>query len=158
KVKPSNDVVEVGTLLATLSVNLLLELFVMVASDTLNSNEAQSAALARAANVDMRDWWQPDAAHYLGLVPKALMAEAVAEVHGKAAGEKLTTLKKDTAIAEAGKLLANSGWLPKPPRGDGYTLAKPGTADKAAQGKAKPATKPSAKPARASAKKAASKK
>lgn len=158
KAKLPKKAAEVGAWLATQSVDQLLELFALVASVTLYSNEAQSAALARAANVDMRDWWQPDAAHYLGLVPKALMAEAVAEVHGKAAGEKLTTLKKDAAIAEAGKLLANSGWLPKPLRGDGYKLAKPGTAAKAAQDGAKASAKPTAKPARAPAKKAASKK
>jgi len=159
KAKLPKKAAEVGPWLATQSVDQLLELFALVAAVTLFSNESQSAALARAAKVDMRDWWQPDAAHYLSLVPKALIAEAVQDVHGKAAAEKVEAMKKDAAAAEAGKLLANSGWLPKPLRGDGYNLAKPGTAAKAAEEKAEAtkAAKTAAPPAKAAAKKAPAK-
>ena len=159
KAKLPKKAAEVGPWLATQSVDQLLELFALVAAVTLLTNEAQSAALARAANVDMRDWWQPDAAHYLGLVPKALIADAVQDVHGKAAAEKIEAMKKDAAVAEAGKLLANSGWLPKSLRGDGYKLAKPGTAAKAAEDEAKAAKakKTTATPAKAPAKKAPAK-
>jgi len=165
KAKLPKKAAEVGPWLATQSVDQLLELFALIAAATLFTNESQSAALARAAKLDMRDWWQPDATHYLGLVPKALLGQAVQEVHGKAAAEKVEAMKKDAAVAEAGKLLANSGWLPKPLRGDDYNLAKPGTAAKAAQDKAKaakpaaPAAKAPGKPAKkASAKKAPAKK
>ena len=143
KAKLPKKAAEVGPWLATQSVDQLLELFALVAAVTLLTSEAQAAALARAAKIDMCDWWQPDAAHYLGLVPKALIADAVQDVHGKAAAEKIEAMKKDAAVAEAGKLLAKSGWLPKPLRHDGYALAKPGTAAKAVQDKAK-ATKPAA--------------
>lgn len=163
KAKLPKKAAEIRAWLSTQSADQLLELFAIVAAATLICSQNQAAALARVANVDMRDWWQPDAAHYLALVPKVLIGQAVQDVHGKAAAEKVEALKKDAAVAEAGKLLANSGWLPKPLRGDGYTLAKPGTAAKAAEDKAKAdkAKKPAAAarkaPAKA-AKKAATKK
>jgi ParB family chromosome partitioning protein len=132
---------DIGAWLATQSVDQLLELLALVAAATLYCDERQAGALAKQAKLDMRDWWAPDAAHFLNLVPKALIGAAVAEVHGKPAGEKVEALKKDAAIAEAGKLLANTGWLPKPLRGDGYALSKPGTQQKPAA-KAKASAKP----------------
>lgn len=78
-------------------------------------------------------------------------------MHGKPAGEKVEALKKDAAIAEAGKLLANTGWLPKPLRGDNYSLTKPGTQSRrAANAKhAAKQTAPAVKAKSAPAKKAA---
>ena len=123
--------------LASRSTDELVELFAVVAAVLLDPDKGQAKALAQQVKLDMRRTWAPDADHFLHHVPKALAAQAVAEVHGKAAGEKVDALKKDAAIAEAGKLLANSGWLPKPLRGDDYVLAKPGTAARAAQDAAK---------------------
>lgn len=106
--------------------------------------------------LDMQRWWQADADRYLAHVNKALILEAVTEARGKDAAAKLATLKRDALIAEAGKLLAGTGWLPKPLRGPGYALktaaaAKPAAkskpAKKAAKAKAKPAKKPAAKKA-----------
>lgn len=90
--------------------------------------------LAQLLKIDMSQWWQPDAERYLAIVPKALVLEAVTEARGKEAAAKLANLKKDALIAEAAKLLAGSGWLPKPLRGPGYALKSAGKA-KAAQGK-----------------------
>ena len=109
-----------------------------VSLDNLRGRSLGAAALALA--LDMADWWQPDAAHYLGNVPKALMLEAVTEAKGKPATAALASHKKDALIAEAAKQLAGTGWLPKPLRGSGYAVgAKP--AAKAKPAKKKPAAK-----------------
>src|SRR5690606_23943926 len=102
----------------------------------------------------------PDADHYLGHVPKALVAEAVRDVHGKDAAAKVAAMKAGPAAAEAAKLLAGTRWLPKALRGDGYTHAKPGKAPaKKAAKKAgsKPAAKtaPAGKPAKKATKRVA---
>ncbi len=102
--------------------------------------------------IDMASWWTVGAENFLARVSKPLILEAVAEARGKDAAAKLATLKRDPLIAEAGKLLAGTGWLPKPLRGPGYALkpapaksvAKKPAAKKAAA-KAKPAAKPNAK-------------
>ena len=161
KAKLPKKAADIQAWLATRSTDELVELFALVAAVLLDPSKDQAKALAAQVKLDMRAWWAPDADRYLNLVPKALAAQAVAEVHGKAAGEKVEALKKDAAIAEAGKLLANTGWLPKPLRGDGYTLTKPGTQPKPAA-KGRPPAKAkvtAAKPKEASApKKAAAKK
>jgi ParB family chromosome partitioning protein len=111
-----------------------------------NINFKEGAALAELLGIDMAQWWQADAAHYIAQVPKALVLEAILEVHGKDSAAKLANLKKDALVAEAGKLLANTGWLPKPLRGPKYALKKPATgkapaAKKVATKKKKPAKK-----------------
>lgn len=154
KSKLPKKAADIQAWVATKSVDELHELLALVAAATLDPTKDQARALAQLTKLDMREFWKPDAEHYLNHVPKSLAAEAVAEVHGKAAGEKVAAMKKNEAIAEAAKLLAGSGWLPKPLRGPGYKLAKPGTAAKAAQNKAKaPAAPAKQKPVTAPAKK-----
>ena len=92
-------------------------------------------------------WWQPTADTYLGAVPKALAIEAVAEACGKEAAASLVSLKSAAVVAEAGKQLAGTGWLPKLLRGPGYALAKAGAKSAAAAGKTKPTKPPTKKPA-----------
>lgn len=122
-----------------------LELLALATALTLGTpTGVRGDALVTRFGVDMAKWWQPTPITYLELVPKALLAEAVADVAGKAAGESVLAMKKDAAMVEAAKTLNGTGWLPKPLRGDGYKLQKPGSAKAA--------------PAPAVAKKVASKK
>jgi len=131
----------------------LLALFVALAVDTNGGGRGQ--ALADRFEVDMTAWWSPTPDSFISLVPKALLAEAVADAAGKSAGEAVLAMKKDAAMAEAAKRLAGTGWLPKPLRGAAYAKAKAPT-PKAAAKKAVPAKKPAAKkaaPAKPSTKK-----
>ncbi|MDZ5815068.1 ParB/RepB/Spo0J family partition protein [Stenotrophomonas maltophilia] len=100
-----------------------LDLLALVTALTLNTNAGdRGSQLAGRFEVDMTAWWHPTAETFIGVVPKALLAEAVAEVAGKEQGEALLSMKKDAAVATASKTLAGSGWLPKPLRGAGYKL------------------------------------
>jgi ParB family chromosome partitioning protein len=98
-----------------------------------NSRVPAADALADALKLDMASWWQPTADTYLGAVPKALAIEAVAEACSKEAAASLVSLKSAAVVAEAGKKLAGTGWLPKLLRGLGYALAKPGGQAKASE-------------------------
>ena len=110
-----------------------------------NSRAPAADALADALKLDMAAWWQPTADTYLSAVPKALAIEAVAEARGKEAAASLVSLKSAAVVAEAGKQLAGTGWLPKLLRGPGYALAKAG-AKPAAAGKVKPTKAPAKRP------------
>jgi ParB family chromosome partitioning protein len=145
---------------------LLLALAFLLANhfDAISDNaephaSAGIAALHAAIGFDMADHWTPACDNFLGRIPAALVLEAVTEAKGKDVAATLNGLKKDELIAQAGKQLAGTGWLPKPLRGPGYALkaAKPVAAAKPAPKAtpAKPAKKaPAKKPA---AKKAAKK-
>lgn len=99
---------------------------------------------------NMADHWTPACDGFLGRIPAALTHQAVTEAKGKDAAATLTGLKKDALVAEAGKLLAGTGWLPKPLRGPGYAIngaSKAVPAKPAAKGKPKAAKKPAKKAA-----------
>jgi ParB family chromosome partitioning protein len=108
------------------------------------------AALHAAIGFDMADHWNPTCDNYLGRIPAALILEAVTEAKGKDVAATLAGLKKDELVAQAGKLLAGTGWLPKPLRGPGYAL-------KAAKAVTAAKTTPKAMPAK-TAKKTTAKK
>ncbi len=147
-----------------------LELLALATALTVSTNGGhRGQALAEQFEVDMTAWWTPSADSFVSLVPKSLLAEAVTDVDGKAAGEAVLAMKKDAAMADAAKRLQGKGWLPKPLRGANYKAAKPApskpasapapaakkaavTAKKAAP---KPPTKPAKNAAKAPAKKAA---
>lgn len=142
---------EIYAWLGTITEAKRLQLLALATALTLNTNGGpRGNALAEQFGVDMTKWWTATPETFIAVVPKALLAEAVGEVAGKAEGEAVLLLKKDGAMAEAAKKLAGTGWLPKPLRGAGYKVGKP--AAKAAT----PATAP-AKKAPAAAKKAAKK-
>lgn len=103
------------------------ELLALLVALSLPVAQQQGKALAARFGVNMATWWEPTADTFIDLVPKALLAEAVSEVAGKPAGDALLAKKRDAAMAETAKQLAGKGWLPKPLRGDGYTLGKPAT-------------------------------
>lgn len=70
-------------------------------------------ALARAAKLDMAEWWTPTKDRYLGRVPKALILAAVAEAVSPNAAENIATLKKEPLVLRAEELLAGRRWLPE---------------------------------------------
>lgn len=90
------------------------------------------APLSAAVGLDMADWWSPDADTYLGMVPKAKMAEAVAQACGPEAGQEVAALKKAEAIEAAAARLAGKRWLPAPLRGPASAAATTDAATEAA--------------------------
>jgi ParB family transcriptional regulator, chromosome partitioning protein len=82
--------------------------------DAVQNNEEESDAdvLARALQIDLRQWWTPNAAGYFNSVPKAVTLQAVTEGASAEAAAKIEPLKKKALAEEAGKALAGKGWLP----------------------------------------------
>ncbi|KAF1697961.1 hypothetical protein CSC62_07385 [Pseudoxanthomonas jiangsuensis] len=113
-------------------------------------------AIHRITGFDMADHWTPASDGFLARIHGDLVTEAVVEAKGKAEATTLTGLKKADRAAQAGKLLAGTGWLPKLLRGPGYGKKPAQTVAKAAP---KKATKPTAtkKPAKKAAPKKAAK-
>lgn len=72
--------------------------------------------LSQALALDMANWWEPTADTYLGLVPKAKMADAVAQACGTEAGAEVAGLKKAEAITASQTSLQGKRWLPAPLR------------------------------------------
>lgn len=102
-------------LLALPQQELLSLLAVCVAStvSVLASHEEEvpAAALARAVNLDMHDWWTPTAAGYFEHVSKAKALEAV-QSFAPDQVNRLGKLKKAEIASEAERLAAGTGWLP----------------------------------------------
>ena len=122
-------------------------------------------AVQQLTGFDMADHWNPTTDDFLSRIHADLVIEAVTEAKGKETAAMLTGLKKAERTATAAKLLAGTGWLPKPLRGADYGKKKttalvadaPGKAKKPAAKKA--TKKPAAKKAvKKSAKKVAAKK
>ncbi|RDD95234.1 chromosome partitioning protein ParB [Acidovorax sp. BoFeN1] len=94
---------------------LLLLLAVCVASTVgvlaSHEEEVPAAALARAVNLDMHDWWTPTAAGYFEHVSKAKALEAV-QVFAPDQVNRLGKLKKAEIASEAERLAVGTGWLP----------------------------------------------
>lgn len=76
-----------------------------------HEEEVPAAALARAVNLDMHDWWTPTAAGYFEHVSKAKALEAVQALAPDQAN-RLGKLKKAEISSEAERLAAGTGWLP----------------------------------------------
>lgn len=79
-------------------------------------NQAHADTLAAALGLDMRAWWRPTQAHFLGRITKNDILTAVSEGVSQQASWRLAGLKKDRMAREAEKLLASSNWLPPPLR------------------------------------------
>ncbi len=78
---------------------------------------AEADRLARAVDLDMVEAsWKPTVENYLGRVTKPRILEAVREGAGERAAELIDHLKKGDMAREAERLLADTGWLPKPLR------------------------------------------
>lgn len=68
-------------------------------------------ALARAARLDMADWWKPTAEGYFLHVSKATILEA-AKQFAPHSISRLGRLKKNDLAAEAERLAAQAAWMP----------------------------------------------
>ena len=71
-----------------------------------------AAHLAKALNLDMRQWWEPSTENYLSMVPKSKILEAVIEAKGSSAAAGWDKLKKNELVDRAHDTLVGSGWLP----------------------------------------------
>ena len=71
--------------------------------------------IADAISLDMADYWSATGETYFKSVPKALIAEAIAEVDLEAA-KKVVKLKKGEAVALAEAKMKDTRWLPVPLR------------------------------------------
>ncbi len=79
------------------------------------------AQVATAAGLDMRQCWAVTKESYLARVPKALILDAVREGVGASAAARIVGTKKKVMTADAGALLAGTGWLPAVLRVPGVT-------------------------------------
>lgn len=68
--------------------------------------------LARAVDLDMRQWWTPTADTYLASVPKARVLEVLCEAVSAEAAAPLAKMKKTELVEAAERKLAETGWLP----------------------------------------------
>lgn len=109
-----------------------------------------SNKLLEALDIDMADYWQPTAATFFSVVPKALAVEAITEAFNDKHPVVLGAAKMSKAefAGAAEEAMQRSGWLPKPLRRPGY---KPRTQKPAADVDAElpPAPKKATKPAKA---------
>ncbi|HYD60874.1 MAG TPA: ParB/RepB/Spo0J family partition protein [Noviherbaspirillum sp.] len=83
---------------------------------TLRRETTKTAAfdqLAKAVNLDMRNWWQPTATTYFNHVSKGRMIEVVSEAVSAEAAAPLEKSKKGEAAVAAEQLVAGKGWLPE---------------------------------------------
>jgi ParB family chromosome partitioning protein len=143
--------------------NLLLALSFLLANhfDGMTDNAGGHdgiTALHAAIGFDLADHWTPTCDAFLARIPAALVLEAVTEAKGKEVAATLNGLKKDELVAQAAKLLAGTGWLPKPLRGPSYALKAAKPAASAPASKAKPAKAAKKTPAKKPAAKKAAKK
>jgi ParB family transcriptional regulator, chromosome partitioning protein len=78
---------------------------------------AHADRLAQAVDLDMAAaGWKPTVDNFLGRVTKARILQAVTEVKGQRAADRIEHLKKGDMATEAETLLADTGWLPEPLR------------------------------------------
>ncbi|MBT2336662.1 ParB/RepB/Spo0J family partition protein [Variovorax paradoxus] len=105
----------------------LLSLLAVCVACTVNvlashEEEVPAAALARAVNLDMHDWWTPTAAGYFEHVSKAKALEAV-QSFAPDQVNRLGKLKKAEIASEAERLAVGTGWLPVMFRGQEAAVA-----------------------------------
>ncbi|GFE87804.1 ParB/RepB/Spo0J family partition protein [Steroidobacter agaridevorans] len=68
--------------------------------------------VAKAANLDMRDWWIPTADGYFASLPKWRILEAVGQAAPPETVRAMALLKKGSLAKSAEEKLSGSGWLP----------------------------------------------
>jgi ParB family chromosome partitioning protein len=95
----------------------LLELLGLCAALTVNALPAASAAydanaIAKAADLDMADWWEPTAEGFLNHVSKAQIVQALKDAGPDLAHDGVEGMKKDVLVNTAASRLAGTRWLP----------------------------------------------
>jgi ParB family chromosome partitioning protein len=76
----------------------------------------EAVALARAAALDMRDYWQPTADAFLKRVPKGIIIDALREANPALDLAPFEKAKKGELIAMAEPILIAAKWVPAPLR------------------------------------------
>jgi ParB family chromosome partitioning protein len=92
----------------------ILAYCVAMTVDGVESREGPSPldALAEAAQLDMRRYWQATAESYFGSVSKARILEVVREAVSPEVASAISDLKKVALVKAAEERLAGKGWLP----------------------------------------------
>lgn len=92
----------------------LLAFCVALTVDGVKSQEHSDASdvLARAAGLDMNEWWTPTAANYFGSIPKSRILEVLTEAISAEVAAPLAQLRKSELAKAAEERLAGSRWLP----------------------------------------------
>jgi ParB family chromosome partitioning protein len=92
----------------------LLAFCIAQSADGVSDDERNGAVdeLARAAGLDMREWWSATAANYFESIPKSRVLDIVRETVSPEAAATLTKLKKDALTKAAEQKVAGTGWLP----------------------------------------------
>jgi ParB family transcriptional regulator, chromosome partitioning protein len=93
----------------------LLAFCVARSVDGVQADEAPGVTdeLARAAGLDMHNWWVPKAENYLASLPRARILEIVREAVSPEAASALSLMKKGALVEAAERRLAGTGWLPR---------------------------------------------
>ena len=73
---------------------------------------SHSSELAKAASLDMADWWAPTAEGYLGKIPKSEILAIVTTAVSATEAARIETLKKPAMAKAAETLLAPVRWVP----------------------------------------------
>jgi ParB family transcriptional regulator, chromosome partitioning protein len=81
-------------------------------SDRLRHADRLTAAL----KLDMTEWFTPTADNYFSSVGKQQVLDAVTETKGQPPAPALEKLKRGELASQAERLVADTGWLPKPLR------------------------------------------
>lgn len=103
--------------LLTQPLEVLVRLLQVCSALSLNAISASgkketTTALAGVLNLQMREWWEPTGASYLGSVSKALIVDALNDAGLGEDAEAVAKMKKAEAVAKAEELLAGRGWVP----------------------------------------------
>ena len=92
----------------------LLAFCVAQSVDCVSDSETRGGLdeLARAAALDMREWWTATARSYFGSVSRTRVLEAVTDAVSAEAAAALAKLKKAALVQAAEEKVAGMGWLP----------------------------------------------
>ena len=95
----------------------LVPLFALCGALSINAIAAKPGplpadALAQALKLDMAEFWEPTAGSFLGAVPKAEIAKALADAGMADDAKTIASMKKADAVKKAETLLAGKRWLP----------------------------------------------
>jgi ParB family transcriptional regulator, chromosome partitioning protein len=96
------------------TVHRVMAFCVATTLDVVRSAEDENPGdeLARATELDMRQWWTPTADGYLRAIPKKSIEAALREADATGAAMQVASLKKDAAAKLAEEHLVKMRWLP----------------------------------------------
>jgi ParB family transcriptional regulator, chromosome partitioning protein len=104
--------------------HVILDLLAFVVAQTINAVQSPhqqsdeghlrgANALSKALGLEMANWWAPTAENYFSRIKKEQIIAAITDASGKAAPERLKSLKKSDLAAEAELIVKGTRWLPR---------------------------------------------